>query len=278
MYVITLQDLSYKQMHELNNKLVTFGSGVSATSVDDEGKSWRVSVTTGDNAYTQQVLNTITATLAQAVVVPYYTIDQLPSDVQQRVCQAAIDANIYWDTWQDERNKSFDVICDTLDLGWSVDNYDNYYVESGNSPDYYAKDIKGASRVIAYIVNRWGDFKEPMYIDKDKHSNFYKLLHKKSATLPKKFMQDVMPTGYCTDYCFYEAYAEFLDLARKQPDTITLADFCGCLASAFEKEYQADYEQATSIDYAMKFLCQDNYYTWQGRDITDVVNAYMVAE
>ena len=276
MYVITLQDLSYKQMHELNNRLVTFGSGVSATSVDDEGKSWRVSVTTGDNAYTQQVLNAITDTLSQAVAVPYYTIEQLPSDVQKEVCQAAIDANIYWDVWQDERNKSFDIICDMLDLGWSVDNYDNYYVESSNSPDYYAKDIKGASRAIAYIVNRWGDFKKPMYIDKDKHSNFYKLLHKKGAALPQKFTEDAMPTGYCADYCFYEAYARFLELARKQPDTITLADFCGCLADAFSKEYEADYEQATSIDYAMEFLCLEHYYTWQGEDITDIVSKQLI--
>lgn len=277
MYVITLQDLSYKQMHELNNRLVTFGSGVSATSVDDEGKSWRVSVTTGDNAYTQQVLNAITATLAQAVAVPYYTIDQLPSDVQQRVCQDAIDANIYWDTWQDERNNSFSAICDKLDLQWSCDNYDNYYVEE-TSNDYYTKDIIGASRVIAYIVNRWGDFKVPMYVDKHKQGTFYKLMHKKGAARPQKYTEDAMLTGYCADYCFYEAYKEFIDLARQQPATITLADFCGCLAGHFEKEYQADYEQATSIDYAMEFLCQDNYYTWQGKDITDIVNAYMVAK
>ena len=277
MYIITLEDLSYKQMHELNNKLVTFGSGVSATSVDDEGKSWRVSVTTGDNAYTQQVLNAITATLAQAVAIPYYTIDQLPSDVQKRVCQAAIDANIYWDVWQDERNKAFDAICERLDLQWDCDNYDNYYVEE-TSNEWYAKDIQGASRVIAYIRNRWGSFKTPMYVDKDKHSNFYKLLHKKCAALPPKFTEDNMLTGYCADYTFYEAYAEFLDLARKQPETITLADFCECLARRFEKEYEADYEQATSIDYAMECLCDGCYYTWQGRDITDVVNAYMVAK
>ena len=277
MYVITLEDLSYKQLHELNNRLVTFGSGISATSVDDEGKSWRVSVTTGDNAYTRQVLAAITATLSQSVVVPYYTIDQLPSDVQKEVAQKAIDDNYYWDVWQGERNKSFDAICERLDLQWSCDNYDNYYVEE-TSPEWYAKDIQGASRVIAYIRNRWGAFKKPMYVDKDKHSTFYKLLHKRGAALPQKFTEDAMPTGYCADYCFYEAYAKFLELAHTQPDTITLADFCSCLAGAFEKEYQTDYEQATSIDYAIEFLCQDNYYTWQGKDITDVVNAYMVAK
>ena len=208
---------------------------------------------------------------------PYYTIDQLPSDVQQRVCQDAIDANIYWDVWQDERNRSFDAICESLDLQWSCDNYDNYYVEE-TSCDYYAKDIIGASRVIAYIVNRWGAFKKPMYIDKDKHSNFYILLHKKDAALPQKFTEDAMPTGYCADYCFYEAYTKFINLARQQPDTITLADFCRCLAAAFYREYDADYTQAHSIDYAMEFLCQDNYYTWQGKDITDIAHAYMVAK
>lgn len=275
-YTITTSDLTIEQLHTLNNRLSYVNSGASATSVDDEGKKWRVSVTTSD-FNTQQVLANITGVLSQAVAVPYYTIDQLPRDVQKQVCQDAIDANIYWDVWQDERNKSFDAICDALDLKWSVDNYDNYYVEE-TSCDYYAKDIIGASRVSAYIVNRWGNFKKPMYIDKDKHSNFYKLLHKKDAALPQKFTEDTLPTGYCADYCFYEAYTEFLDLARQHPDTITLADFCVCLAWHFEKEYQADYEQATSIGYAMEFLCQDNYYTWQGKDITDIVNAYMVAK
>lgn len=107
---------------------------------------------------TQQVLANITGVLSQVVAIPYYTIDQLTSDVQKQVCQAAIDANIYWDVWQDERNRSFNVICDKLDLQWDADNYDNYYVEE-TSNEWYAKDIQGASRVIAYIVNRWGDFK-----------------------------------------------------------------------------------------------------------------------
>lgn len=275
-YTISIKDISYNQMHEINNKLVTFGSGLSATSVDDKGERWNVSVTTGA-FYTKQMFGALTAVLAQSVAIPYYTIDQLPSDVQKQVCQDAIDANIYLDVWQEERNHSFNAICDKLDLQWSCDNYDNYYVEE-TSPEWYAKDIQGISRVIAYIVNRWGNFKTPMYVDKDKQGTFYKLLHKKGAALPKKFTEDVMPTGYCADYCFYEAYAEFLALARKQPATITLADFCDCLARHFEKEYQADYEQATSIDYAMEFLCQDNYYTWHGKDITDIVNAYMVAK
>ena len=275
-YTISIKDISYNQMHAINNKLASFGSGLSATSVDDKGERWNVSVTTGD-FNTKQVFCVLAAVLAQSAAVPYYTIDQLPSDVQQRVCQAAIDANIYWDVWQDERNRSSNVICDKLDLQWDTDNYDNYYVEE-TSNEWYAKDIQGASRVIAYIVNRWGDFKNPMYIDKDKHSTFYKLLHKKGAALPQKFTEDAMPTGYCTDYCFYEAYKKFIDLARRQPDTITLADFCGCLADAFYREYDADYTQAHSIYYAMEFLCQDNYYTWQGKDITDIVNAYRVAK
>lgn len=275
-YTISIKDISYNQMRDINNKLATFDSGLSATSVDDKGERWDVAVTTGD-FNTKQVFSVLTAVLAQSVAVPYYTIDQLPSDVQKQVCQDAIDANIYWDVWQEERNHAFNAICDKLDLQWSCDNYDNYYVEE-TSNEWYTKDIQGASRVIAYIVNRWGSFKTPMYIDKDKHSNFYKLLHKKGAALPQKFTEDALPTGYCTDYCFYEAYAEFLDRARQQPATITLAAFCRCLARQFEKEYQADYEQATSIDYAMEFLCQDNYYTWHGKDITDVVNAYMVAK
>ena len=181
-YTITISDLTTEQVRNLNNRLSYVNSGASATSVDDEGKKWRVSVTTSD-FNTQQVLANITGVLAQAVAVPYYTIDQLPSDVQQRVCQAAIDANIYWDVWQDERNHSFDAICESLALQWSCDNYDNYYVEE-TSCDYYAKDIIGASRVIAYIVNRWGDFKKPMYIDKDIHSKLLQTVAQKKTPAP----------------------------------------------------------------------------------------------
>lgn len=273
-YTISIKDISYNQMHEINNKLGTFGSGLSATSVDDKGERWNVSVTTGD-FNTKQVFGALTAVLSQSVAVPYYTISQLPTNVQQHVCQQAIAANVYWDVWQDARNNSFDIICERLDLYWDTDRYNNYVVKEDNT-EYRALDIQGARRVIAYIVNRWGDFKKPMYIDKDKHSNFYKLLHKKGAALPQKFIEGAMPTGYCADYCFYAAYAEFIDLARQQPDTITLADFCRCLADAFYTEHQADYEQATSIDYAMEYLCQGSYYTWQGEDITGIVSKQLI--
>lgn len=156
-YTINIKDISYNQMRDINNKLATFGSGLSTTSVDDKGTRWNVSVTTGD-FYTKQVFGALTAVLAQSVAVPYYTIDQLPSDVQKQVCQDAIDANIYWDVWQEERNSSFSAICNKLDLQWDCDNYDNYYVNEDSS-EYWALDIQGASRVIAYIVNHWGSFK-----------------------------------------------------------------------------------------------------------------------
>lgn len=44
-----------------------------------------------------------------------------------------------------------------------------------------------------------------------------------------------MPTGYCADYCFYEAYKEFIDLARQQPDTITLAAFVDALPGILKR-------------------------------------------
>lgn len=273
-YIITIENISYTQMHEINNKLATFGSGLSGTSVDNEGKEWQVYVTTGD-FYTKQVFNALTAVLAQAVAVPYYTIDQLPRDVQKEVCQEAIDAKEYWDAWQWKREASFNAICNRLALQWEQDSYDNYHVDE-DSPTFYASDIKGASRVIAYIVNRWGDFKIPVYAGKDKHTGFYKMCHKKDVVLSPQFLKDKLLTGYCADYAFYDAFTAFVDYARQHPDTVTLADFCGCLAEAFQKEYEADYEQAHSIDYAMECLCNDKYYTWQGEDITNIVNKQLI--
>lgn len=273
-YTITIENISYKQLHEINNKLATFGSGLSGTSVDNEGKEWQVHVTTSD-FNTKQVFNALTAVLAGAVIVPYYTIAQLPSGVQKEVCQEAIDAQEYWDTWQQEREEAFNVICDRLALQWEQDNYNNYHVDA-DSPTFYASNVKGASRVIAYIVNHWGNFKAPMYVNKDKHATFCKLLHKKGAALPQKFLEDKLLTGYCTDYTFYEAFSAFVDYARQHPDTVTLATFCRRLADAFTKEYEAAYEQAHSIDYAMEYLCNDRYYTWQGEDITAIVNKQLI--
>ena len=60
--------------------------------------------------------------------------------------------------------------------------------------------------------------------------------------------------------------------ARRDPHGVTLADFCHCLAAAFEKEYESDYEQEHSIEYAKEYLCNDRYYTWDGEDITAIVN------
>lgn len=94
-YTISIADISYNQMHEINNRLATFGSGLSATGVDDKGERWNVSVTTSD-FNTKQVFGALTAVLTQSVVIPYYTIDQLPISAQKHVCQADQDNYYTW--------------------------------------------------------------------------------------------------------------------------------------------------------------------------------------
>lgn len=160
-----------------------------------------------------------------------------------------------------------------LGLQWYYTHYEEYGVEEASS-DYYIGEMQGAARVIAYVLNRWGDFKTPTYTYNAKYKA---LLHKRDAAIPQKLMEDKLPTGYCADYAFYDAYDAFIKLARQHPTTVTLEDFSYCLADAFQKEYDADYEQAHSFRYALEYLCNDKYYTWQGKDITDIVKAYQVA-
>lgn len=52
---------------------------------------------------------------------------------------------------------------------------------------------------------------------------------------------------------------------------MTLADFCRLLAHEFQSEEDSDYEQATSDEYAKKFLLADQYFTWDGTNITYIV-------
>lgn len=274
MTVFSIETLSSKQFSELNRRLEPYFLGASGHNVaaSNEEPKWDVSICTSEIAEkysTVQVLNAISKTLAQAVTIPYYIIDELPEDVQRRLIQQAIDNNVYEDDWEREREKSFSNICEILGLLWG--RYNGQWGDSTNiwvelKSDYiYDKDIKGARRVIAYIVNRW-HFKTAAYTDNSK----LKALRKK-WTLAKSHMEDNIPTGYCADYCCMEAYSDFLELARKSPDTVTLEDFCKLLANHFMSEEAAAYEQATSDEHAKEVLLADHYYTWEGQDITALV-------
>ena len=267
MTTFSIETLSSKQFSELNRHLEPYflgASGHNVAAVDAEPK-WDVYMVVTDKLRTVQTLNAISKTLAQAVTVAYYTIDELPDDVQRHLIQQAIYSNIYWDDWQSDREKSFDTICTDLAFSWGKYSNGSIFadIKSGYS---YANDIKGARRVIAYINNRW-DFKKPAYTDNSKLNAL-----RKKWTLAKSHMEDNLPTGYCADYCCAEAYSDFLELARKNPDAVTLADFCKLLAHHFKSEEDSDYEQATSDEYVKENLLADHYYTWYGEDITDLVN------
>lgn len=274
MTVFSIETLSSQQFSELNRRLEPYflgASGHNVAAIGEEAK-WNVTVCTSEIAEkysTVKVLDAISKTLAQAVTIPYYSIDELPEDVQRRLIDAALDNNVYWDNWEREREKSFSNICETLGLLWGRYNGqwgDSTHIWVELKSDYiYDKDIKGARRVIAYIVNRW-NFKTAAYTDNSK----LKALRKK-WTLAKRHMEDNIPTGYCADYCCMEAYDDFLELARTNPDTVTLEDFCKLLAHQFMSEEEKDYEQATSDEYVKEMLLADQYFTWDGTNITYIV-------
>ena len=266
MTVFNIETLSSKQFSELNHHLEPYflgASGHNVAEVDAEPK-WDVSMVATDRLHTVQTLNAISKTLAQAVTVAYYTIDELPDSVQRRLIDKELEDAVYEAAWATERAKSFTTICDALGLSWgdSLDGSIWVELQSDYTDDKY---VKGARRVIAYIVNRW-DFTAPAYTDNKKLNAL-----RKKWTLAKSHMEDNTPTGYCADYCLLEAYTSFLEMARKKPDTVTLEDFCNLLAIQFDAEVERDYEQTTSDEYVKNFLLVNHFYTWQGKDITELV-------
>ena len=52
---------------------------------------------------------------------------------------------------------------------------------------------------------------------------------------------------------------------------MTLEDFCKLLAYHFMAEEEKDYEYKTSDEYAKEFLLADQYFTWDGTNITYMV-------
>ncbi len=194
----------------------------------------------------------------KTITIPYYSIDQLAPEVKQRVCQEALDANTCWDAWQDDRQCSFDAICDALDLQWQCDANGNYQVFERYDAHYLVDWLVGARRCIAYITNRFA---------------FKRSLSTRGHAVPRILYEDNLPTGYCADYCLWRAYDAFVAEARRRPHRISLVDFCRYLAKEFKAEADGDYEDMHSMEYAEECLLADHWFTAEGMDITKLVEA-----
>ena len=194
-----------------------------------------------------------------------FRIEELQPSVKNSVINKYHNEHYWdWDVYANERNKSFQNICNML--GFQLFDYDgNYGV--GCEP-FDAKDMVGISRVVAYINNHY-DFKRPMFSVIDKKDAFYKA-HADALALTR--YADYLPTGYTSDYCAQEAYRDFIEWIKKyhKEATCTLQDFMQFLESAFNKELNTDYEYYNSDDYAIKAL-EDDWFTEDGTNITAVV-------
>ena len=262
MTVFSIETLSSKQFSELNRRLEPNLLGASGSNIaaDDAEPKWNVSIVAEGRTHIAQALNAISQTMAQAVTVPYYTINELPEDVQRHIIDKVLEDNVYEAMFATDRAKSFTAICAAFCFSWGESLDGSIWVEPNGDTE-----LQGAKRVIAYINNHW-DFKTAAYTSNSKLRAL-----RKQWTLAKSHMEDNLPTGYCADYCCKDAYKAFVAQARETPDKVTLEDFCNALAIQFDAEVDSDYEQATSDEYVKECLLADHYYTWYGEDITALV-------
>lgn len=194
-------------------------------------------------------------------IIKCYRLEELEAEVQSDVINNFNESNYYWDVWKYERNKSFNAICECLDMTWQ-DSEGNYYVY----PAYEVRQMQGAGRVIAYIMNHW-NFKTVMYTPSIKKRRWYKA---HETSLAKNRYEDWLPTGYSADYCLKEAFDSFVGKAKRNKK-VSLLMFCECLAEAFTKEYQNDYEWFHSDAYVLE-KCADNWYTEDGIEVTHLID------
>ena len=192
-----------------------------------------------------------------------FRIEELPGKVREHIIQKYLYEND-WDNWYHERNKSFMAICDLL--GFQLFDYDGGYGVGVERFD--PEEVKGASRVIAYIVNRF-PLKKAMYSIDEKKNKFYKV-HSDSLALNRYTLW--MPTGYVADFALQNAVDNFVAWIYKfhTKDTCTLTDFCKFLEGAFNEELNHDYEYETSDDFVIKML-SDDWFAEDGTNITGLV-------
>lgn len=197
-------------------------------------------------------------------IINAYRINELQPSVKSSVINKYHNEHYWdWDLYSNERNKSFRTICDLF--GFQLFDYDGYGI--GCEP-FDAEEVKGISRVVAYINNHY-TFKRPMFSVIDKKDAFYKA-YENSLALTR--YADWMPTGYTSDYCCKEAYERFIEWVKEfhKADTCTLQDFMQFLEDAFNHELNKDYDYYNSDDYAISAL-EDDWFAEDGTNITYLI-------
>ena len=198
-----------------------------------------------------------------------FRIEELQPSVKSSIINKYHNEHYWdWDVYANERNKSFQNICDML--GFQLFSYDNDD-DKGYGVGVEAFDpeeVKGASRVIAYINNHVA-FKKAMWCMDAKKNAFYEA---HADALAKIRYTDWLPTGYTADYCLHEAYDKFIEWVREyhKTNTCTLQDFMYVLEDAFNHELNNDYDYYNSDDYAIKAM-DDDWFTEDGKNITALV-------
>ena len=193
-----------------------------------------------------------------------YRIEELPGKVREHIIQKYLYEND-WDNWYHERNKSFMAICDLL--GFQLFDYNGSY---GVGVEVFDTDeVKGASRVIAYVVNRF-PIKKAMWSVDEKKNEFYKG-HSDALALNRYTLW--MPTGYVADFALQNAVDNFVSWIRKfhTKDTCTLTDFCKFLEGAFNEILNDEYASETSDEFVMGML-SDDWFAEDGTNITGLVD------
>ena len=192
-----------------------------------------------------------------------FRIEELPGKVREHIIQKYLYEND-WANWYHERNKSFMAICDLL--GFQLFDYDGGYGVGVERFD--PEEVKGASRVIAYIVNRF-PLKKAMYSIDETKNKFYKV---QSDSLALNRYTLWMPTGYVADFALQNAVDNLVAWIYKfhTKGTCTLTDVCKFLEGAFNEELNHDYEYETSDDFVIKML-SDDWFAEDGTNITGLV-------
>lgn len=196
-----------------------------------------------------------------------FRIEELQPSVKNSVINKYHNEHYWnWDVYANERNKSFQNICDML--GFQLFSYDDDCAYGVGVEAFDPKEVKGASRVVAYINNHVA-FKKAMWCMNAKKNAFYE---GHADALAKSRYADWLPTGYTADYCLHEAYDKFIEWVREyhKTNTCTLQDFMYVLEGAFNHELNKDYDYYNSDDYAINAL-EDDWFAEDGTNITYLI-------
>lgn len=186
-----------------------------------------------------------------------YTFNELSNEAKENAIEN-YRSNMEF-VWQDDIINTIVAIAKAIYCDYDYYSYDGITYNVSFTPNIYDGGLKG-KRAWAYIENNYiTPYEKPKtyYLNHFLYCDGRKNWSRKSRI--NRSIENCMFTGYCADYCYYEAWRNW---KKNFNNNSTVEDFIEDVADRLSKEWSADNEWQYSDEGIIEILvnCEYEFY------------------